>query len=259
MSSDQPADIEELRDEVVRLRAENARLRSRSGVAEPVQELTKVPTEKPAKTPTEKPAKAPVEKPAKEPVPRQLRRVLLLPDSSMPVEPGKLGPEVVANLARVLISILSKRQTDVEWRAEHELARVAEEEECFQLADVVGCMLGTSEVPRRFRLEQGEDGQRELQRCLVGGESDSDCFSAGYERKLQAVRDLLAEGEAAAGAKAGHHAAWAVLAVDLVLAELKLALTSFRTGRDGWRAVLETPRPEYDPPAQIAAEAPVGA
>jgi hypothetical protein len=98
-----------------------------------------------------------------------------------------------------------------------------------------------------------------LRRCLVGGESDSDCFSAGYERKLQAVDDLLAEGEAANEAKAGHQAAWTLLAVDLVLAELNLALATFRTGRDSWRAVLETPRPEYDPPSQIAAEEPVGA
>jgi hypothetical protein len=251
MSSDGSADIEELRDEVVRLRAENAQLRSRFRVAEPV--------EKPTKGPVKKPAKAPVEKPAKEPAPRQLRRVLLLPDPSMPVESGKPGPEVLANLARVMMPMLSERQPGVEWRAEHELACVSEDDECFQLGDVVGCMLGTSGVPQTFRLKLGEDGQRELRRCLVAGESDSDCFSAGYERKLQTVADLLAEGEAAAEAKAGHHAAWAVLAVDLVLAELKLALTSFRTGRDGWRAVLETPRPEYDPPVQIGAEAPVGA
>lgn len=243
MSSDESADIEGLRDEVVRLRAENAQLRSHFQVPAPV----------------EKPAKAPVKKPAKEPASRQLRRVLLLPDPLMPVESGKPGPEVLANLARVMMPMLGERQPDVEWRAEHELALVAEEEECFQLGDVVGCMLGTSGVPQTFRVEQGEDGQRWLQRCLVGGESDSDCFSVGYERKLQTVNDLIAEGEAAYEARAGHHAAWAVLAVDVVLAQLNLALAAFRSGRNDWRQMLERPRPEYDPPSQIAADQPVGA
>ena len=233
MADDEHADTDALREEVARLRAENAQLRSHFRVAEP-------------KRPDPRKKSRPV-------------RVLLLPDPLAPTGPGRLGPEALTNLVRTTISTLGERQPDVEWRAEHDLACVSDEAECFQLGQVLRRMFGgTGAPPMTFRVEQADDGQRRIRRCLVAGEPDSDRFSAGYQRRLRITDELLMEGQAARVAGAEHHAGWALKAVDVVLAQLKLALASFQAGRYDWREVLDTPRPEYDPQDQIDADRPVG-
>ncbi len=230
-ANDGQADIDALHEEVARLRGENEQLRSHFRVVEPQ------PTD-----PQEKP------RPIK---------VLLLPDPLAQVERGKLSAEALTNLARTVISMLSERQPDAEWRAEHDLALVSDEAECFQLGQVVSRMFG-GPTPMTFRVEQADDGPRCIRRCLIAGEPDSDCFSNGYQRRLGIVNELLMEGQAAFGASAEHHAGWVLKAVDVVLAQLKLAVVSFQIGRRDWRELLDTPRPEYEPRYEIEANQPVG-
>jgi hypothetical protein len=230
-TDDGQAETHALRKEVARLRVENEQLRSHFRVAEP----------KPPE-PQEKPR----------PI-----RVLLFQDPLAQIERGKLGPEALTNLARTVISTLSERQPDAEWRAEHDLAYVSDEAECFQLGQVLGWMFG-GPLPMTFRVKQADDGPRCIQRCLIAGEPDSDRFSDGYQRRLGIADELLMEGQAAYRASAEHHAGWTLKAVDLVLAQLKLAMVSFQIGRRDWRELLDTPRPEYDPRYEIEANQPVG-
>lgn len=186
-------------------------------------------------------------------------RVLLLPDPLDPTEPGRLGPEAVTNLARTTISLLRERQPDVEWRAEHDLARVPDEAPCFQLGQVLRRMWdGTGPRPIAFEVEHGDDGTRRLRRRLVRGEPDSDRFLSGSERLLRIADDLLAEGSVAHAAGARHHAGWTLKAVDVVMARLALALAAFRAGRPGWREPLDAVRPEYEPRYRVGAELPAG-
>ncbi len=185
-------------------------------------------------------------------------RVLLLPDPLAPTEPGKLRLKALTDLATIATSILSERQPAAEWRVEHDLTRIPDDAECFQLSQVLGCMNGTSGLPMTFRVEQAEDGQRCVRRCLVVGEPDSDRFSADYQRRLEMADELLMEGSAAHDAGAEHHAGWALKAVDLVFAQLKLALVSFQAARRDWRDLLAAPRPEYAPRYQIGADRPMG-
>jgi hypothetical protein len=222
-----------LREEVVRLRAENERLQPRH--------------EPPAPTPRGK-------RKASVPV-----RVLLVPDPTAPPEPGKLGPRAIANLADTVLSILRGREPGVEWRAEHDLDRIPDEGACFQLGHVVRRMFEAGGAPpMTFRMETSGGGVRSLRRCLIAGEPDSERFSVLYERKLAVVDDLLAEGEAAYHAHAHHHAHWSLKAADVVLAELNLALAQFQAGTDDWCARLTSPRPEYQPRHRVHAELPAG-
>lgn len=154
---------------------------------------------------------------------------------------------------------MEERQPDFDWRAEHDLSRISEEAECFQLGEVLLRLWdGTGPLPKVFKVVENEKGKRVLRRCLVTGEGDSDNFSERYERHIRRVDDLLNEGQAAFDAGAQHHAQWALKAADVVLAELALAMTHFQEGRDDWRGVLDSPRPEYDPRYEVDAELPVG-
>jgi hypothetical protein len=227
MADHEQTDVEALTQEIARLRAENEQLRSQYDEPEP-------------------------EPPA--PEPRRVR-VLLIPD---PVEHERPGSKSLTKLADIALGHLITR-SDVEWRATGDLASIPDGAECFQLGQVLTRMFdGSARQPMTFRVEQGDDGQRHLQRCLVRGEPDSDDFSAGYEARLGLADELLAEGKAALDAGADHHAGWAMKAIDVVLAELTLALASFQAGRDDWRDVLARARPEYDPQYRIEADRPVG-
>jgi hypothetical protein len=161
------------------------------------------------------------------------------------------------NLARVTLPILSKREPNVEWRAEHDLACISDEEVCFQLGQVVSRMFG-GPVPMTFRAEQDNEGRPRVRRCLIAGEPESDRFSAGYQQRLRIADELLIEEQAAHEASAEHHAGWVLRAIDVVLAQLKLAILSFEAGRRDWRDLLDSARPEYDPRYKIDADQPVG-
>jgi hypothetical protein len=164
-------DVDALRNEVARLRAENEQLRSHFRVEEPERPESPKEQSRPVK-------------------------VLLLPDPLASTEPGKLGPKSTTRLAHTAISILSRRQPDVEWRAEHDLASVPAEADCFQLGQVLGRMFDrAAPLPMTFRVEQADGDERRLRRCLVAGEPDSDRFSADYQRRLQIVDDLLSESQ----------------------------------------------------------------
>jgi hypothetical protein len=223
----------ELRAELKRLRAENADLRDRYRVDPP--------------TP---PAEA-------DPEPTRPVRVLLLPD---PLSEGvdRNRAKARTNVARVLVQALSERRPDVEWRAEHDLARIPEDAACHQLADAASrVMTGAGRLPPTYRVEHDGDENR-LERVTVPGEPESESFLAGYNDQLQVVDDLLVEGGAAANAGAGHHAGWAALAIDVVLARLNLAQVAFRAGGHQWRQALAAPRPEYEPrggPIEVAGPA----
>jgi hypothetical protein len=227
------SELDVLRAEVAQLRAENERLRDRY----------RIPPQEP-----------PVDPPRTQPV-----RVLLLPDPARPAKPGRAGPEVAANVARILISHLRKNQPEIDWRAEHNLAQIPTDAECFHLGDVLRRTWdGTGPLPKHYRIAEDDSGERRIERCLVDGDAESDHFRAAYERQLRVVDELLTEGEAAHGAEARHHAGWTLKAVDVVLAQAKLALASFRAGRDDWKTELDRPRPEYDPRYHITSEHPAG-
>ncbi len=226
---DEQGNLEALTHEISRLRTENEQLRSQLDPPEPrppAQESRRV-------------------------------RVLLVPD---PVEPGTPGSKSLSKLADLAIGSLRQRaDDDVEWRAAHDLASIPEGADCFQLGQVLSSMVGgRAGQPMTFRVDQADDGQRHLRRCLVRGEPGSDDFSAGYEARLQIADELMAEGKAAHDVGADHHAAWTLKATDVVFAELALALASFQAGRDDWREVLARPRLEYDPQYPVDADRPVG-
>ncbi len=222
-----------LHDELARLRAENAELRAVLRVGEPER-----------REPAEH--SGPV-------------RVLLVPDPDRASGYSGPGPAALASTARVLISALSKREPAVHWRAEHDLAQVPDDAECFKLAQVLSRMLGDrGTVPMTFRVERGDDGQRCLRRCIVSGEPESDRFSGGYQGALDVVDELLTEGRAAHDANAEHHAMWALKAADVVLARLNLGFAAFQAERSDWRQVLAAARPEYDPRYEIVADRPTG-
>jgi len=224
-------ELDALRGEVARLRAENE-LRGRYRV--PPEEVDAPDATRPI-------------------------RVLLLPDPIQPMKPDGPGPQAVANAAQVVVSHLRESQSGVDWRAEHDLAQIPRDAECFELGDVVRRLWdGTGALPKQYRVEEDESGERHLTRCVVEGDPDSDHFRVAYDRQLRMVDELLNEGKAAHAAGARHHAGWTLKAVDVVLAQAALALAGFRAGRDDWKAELDKPRPEYNPHYEITAERPAG-
>jgi hypothetical protein len=106
---------------------------------------------------------------------------------------------------------------------------------------------GDGPLPMTFRVAHDDQGEPQLRRCLLEGDPDSDRFRAGYDRQLGIVNDLLAEGQAANGAGAHHHAGWTLKAADVVLAQLRLALVDFQAGGQRWQDELFAPSPAYDP------------
>lgn len=226
-------ELDALREEVARLRAENERLRGGYRIAE--------------RSPTRSSRAA-------RPI-----RVLLLPDPARQPRSGHPGPEVAINVARTLISHLSTRQPDVDWRAEHDLGQIPESAACFQLDETFRRLWdGTGPLPVQYRVVEDESGERRLMRCVIEGDPDSDRFSAAYDRQLRDAAELLEEGQAAHAAGAHHHAEWTLKAVDVVLAQAAYALATFEAGRDDWKAELDKPRPEYDPRYRVNAEHPSG-
>jgi hypothetical protein len=226
-------DLDLLRDEIERLKAENDLLR----------EHHRVPSEVPDD--------------AEEPTPPV--RVLLMPNPAQSAKPGHLTPEAVTNVARIAINHMRKSQPTFDWRAEHDLALVPGGAECFHLGEVMSRIFKASgPAPKHYRVEVGESGDRSVRRCIVAGEAESDHFSAGYSRLLRQVDDLFAEGTAAHEAGAAHHAGWTLKAADVVLAQATLALASFQLGRDEWKTQLERARPEYDPRYDVSVEQPIG-
>jgi hypothetical protein len=229
----QVEDLDALRDEVIRLRRENEQLRGVYRV--------------PARASTDKSA------------PARAVRVLLLPDPAAPAEPGRPGPRVVLGMAEVLIAQLCKRQPDVDWRAEGDLDRIPPGAACFQPSEVLRRMWsGSGPLPKTYRIDDRDDGQRGIKRCLVEGDAESDRFCAAYEEQLAVVDELLAEGQVAHAAGAQHHAAWTLKAVDVVLARTRLALATFEAGRDHWKTELDASRPEYEPRYSVTSEHPPG-
>lgn len=227
--------LDALRSEMDRLRAENDQLRSRFRVA-------------PSNSP------GPIESRRRRPV-----RVLLLPDPLAAGEPGRLGPDGIAGVAQVLVPMLQERQPDFEWRAEHDLARVPEDADCYQVGQVVRRMWdGEGPAPTAFRVVRDDEGESRMRRCLLADDPESDRFSGGYDRQLRVVDDLLAEGKAAHEAGAHHHAGWTLKAVDVVMAQLNLALVDFQAGGERWRGELAKPRPEYDPRYSVERGMPIG-
>jgi hypothetical protein len=230
-SDDSAARLAALETEVDQRRAENDRLRSAHRV--------------PAVEPTKKVA----------PVP--LIRVLLLPDPT--ADHGPLGPQAALNIARIGIRRLRESQPDADWRAEHDLAAIPDEAQCFQLGEVMRRMFsGEGPDPKLYRVEDDPSGGRVVRRCTITGEAESDRFSTGYARLMQISDELMTEGQAAYRAGAEHHAQWTLKAVDLVLATAKLSLVSFQSGGNEWKTRLELPRPEYDPRYAVPADLPVG-
>lgn len=231
--ADAQGDDNDLREEVARLRAENDALRSRFRVEQPSH-------------------------PQEADSPQRQLRVLLLPDPLAPTESGP-GPEVVANLTRILIGQFREKDPATEWRAEHDLARIPDDAFCHHVGQLLGRgFSGTGPVPMTFRVETTETGERRIRRCLVDGDQESEQFSTAYERQLEILRDVLGEGQVAYEAGAEHHAVWTLKAADLVLARLKLALAFFQSGHDEWRDTLSEARPEYDPRYRVEADLPVG-
>jgi hypothetical protein len=150
---------------------------------------------------------------------------------------------------------MKKHQPDVEWRAEHDLARIPEGAECFQLGDVVlRAWDGTGPIPPTYRVIREENSEPAIRRCLVKGEPESDQFLEGHRQLIQDFDDLAAEGEAAIAAGESHHAGWVLKALDVVLAKIELARVCFETDGD-WRDALNAPRPEYLLPRGVRIEA----
>lgn len=122
------ADNRRLEEELVRLRAENQELRAKFRVDPPEPDDVSITAEGPREV-----------------------RVLLLPDPLRAVKPGVMGPQTVANVARVLVSAMKERQPDVDWRAEHDLDRIPEDAQCFQLGEVGSrLMTGAGPWPKTF-------------------------------------------------------------------------------------------------------------
>jgi hypothetical protein len=229
-------EIEELRREVGRLAAENDELRARYRVGPSSSEDLSEPVEE-----------------------ARGIAVFLTPDPTEDPRPGGPGPQTVANLARTMVGIMAERRPDLDWRAEHDLARVPDGAACYQLGEAMArLMSGSGPPPKTFRVERPEEGEPRLRRCLIDGEPDSDRFQAGYDRLNREFDEIAAEGEAAIGAGAQHHAGWALKALDVVIAQMNLARANFECGRDDWCEMLERPRLEYEPRYRLDAEAPVG-
>ncbi len=127
-------EVEELRNEIENLRAENSLLKSNLRIGPENAPGTATPDDDNT-----------LERPV---------RVLLLPDPSKRHDDGSgPGPAVAANIARVLIANLRKRQPDVDWRAEHDLSEIPEHAACFQLGEVTRTMMGDkTSIPRTFKL-----------------------------------------------------------------------------------------------------------
>lgn len=172
-------------------------------------------------------------------------RVLLLPDPLKDRGEGRPGPKAMANVASVVLNTMKERGPDFEWRAEHDLNRVPEDAECFQLGHVMRRIWdGTGRIPPTYRVVRSEGSKPTIRRSLVKGEPESERFLAGHRQLAQDFDDLAAEGEAANAAGEGHHAGWVLKALDLMIARMNLARTCFETDGD-WRQVLDEPRPEY--------------
>jgi len=70
----------------------------------------------------------------------------------------------------MLLSPLCRRQSDVDWRAEHDLNRIPDDAACFQLGQVVRRMVDAEgPPPMTFRMEMSDDSTRSLRRCLIPG------------------------------------------------------------------------------------------
>jgi hypothetical protein len=218
----------ELEKELARLRAENDGLRAMLRVE---------PTPDPGAS--------------NEKAPRPVR-VLLLPDPTEQEKPGVPGPQAISDVARVLVNHLQEQQPSNQWRAEFDLARIPPEAACYQLGEALARLWdGSGPLPATFVVAETDGGKRRLRRCLVAGESASEIFREGYDRLLTDANDLLEESQAAHEAGSQHHAGWALKAVDVILARLKLAHVIFEEGGDGWREILAEGRPEYEPQGEL--------
>lgn len=148
-------EIEELRGEVARLAAENDELRSRFRVGPP----------DPAGSPEEEVCGI---------------AVFLTPDPAGEPRPGGPGPEAIANLARTLVGIMAERRPDLDWRAEHDLARIPRGAACYRLGEAIARLMGGKGLPpKTFRVDRDEKGEPRLRRLLIDGEPDSDRFRQG--------------------------------------------------------------------------------
>ena len=204
MSEEDPEENESLRDEVERLRSENANLRANLRIGPETQFGAGVQDDV---SPPERPV-----------------RVLLLPDPTQPHDEDGPGPAVAANIARVLILKLRDRQPEFDWRAEHELSEVPESADCFQLGEVAVRMMGGAvSRPKTFRVKR-DDERLVLSRVLVPGEPESDRFSERYEEQLRFTEEFMSEGQAARDAGAEHHSMWTLKAIDVITASLALGL-----------------------------------
>lgn len=186
-------------------------------------------------------------------------RVLLAPDPLEPRTSGGPGRKADTEVARRMVSILAARDPHVDWRVEHDLARVPDGSLCHQLGDVVTTLWRRgAKAPKTFGVEYDDSGKPTLRRRLVTGEPDSDRFCVGYDGQLRLADDLLIEGAAAHDAGAEHHAVWALKATDVVLARLSLLLASFQADTGAWRERIDAHRPEYEPRYRVEAEMPKG-
>lgn len=237
MSEEDP-EAESLRDEVERLRSENANLRANLRIGPEARLGAGIQDDGSS--------------------PERPVRVLLLPDPTQPHDGGGPGPAVAANVARVLILNLRDRQPAFDWRAEHELAEVPESADCFQLGEVAVRMMGGAvSPPKTFRVKRDKE-RLVLSRVLVPGEPESDRFRERYEEQLRFTEELISEGQAAQDAGAEHHAMWTLKAIDVIIASLALGLAQLQAGTDEWNATLSSPRPGYDPRYHVTADMPVG-
>lgn len=225
--------IDELRGEIARLRAENEQLRGhfRIGAPDSVDDVEDGEEDK---------------RPVK---------VLLLPDPLREQGERGPGPQAVASVAAIVLEAMRERGPDVEWRAEHDLTCIPEDAECHQLGDVLRRVWdGTGRIPPTYRVVREENSEPTIRRCLVKGEAESDRFLEGHRQLIQDFDDLAAEGEAAVAAGESHHAGWVLKALDVVLAKIELARVCFETDGD-WRDALNAPRPEYLLPRGVRIEA----
>ncbi|MGV1047599.1 MAG: hypothetical protein ACOYD4_03610 [Solirubrobacterales bacterium] len=226
-------DAERLRREVAELRAENEKLRGYFRIGPP-----------------DPGARAKDEQEGSNRI-----KVLLLPDPLREEEEKGPGPQAVASVAAVVLEAMRERGPDVEWRAEHDLARIPEDAECHQLGDVLRRVWdGTGRIPPTYRVVCKESSEPAIQRCLVQGEPESERFLEGHRQMIRDFDDLAAEGEAAIAAGESHHAGWVLKALDVVLARIELARVCFETDGD-WMDALSAPRPEYLLPRGVRVEA----